>query len=367
MKKICHITTAHLRYDDRIYRKECCSLAKLYETHLIVNDDGKDEVVDGVHIHSLNKPISKRVDRLKLLNVCLKVALKLDADIYHLHDPELLLIAGKLCRYGKKVIFDSHEDYFFQISNKIYLPIIFRRIIAWIYYKYETKVCKMIAAVIFPTTIDGKNPFKNRCKKFAYINNYPVMVENGQYRKYENREKVVCYTGGLSESRGISELIDACDKCGARLILAGAFSSKKFEEKIRRKESFRCVDYRGWVSFEEVLKIYQESTVGASVLHDVGQYYRLGNLPTKVYEYFQQGLPVIISDYPYARECIKKYTFGYLVEPLNINDIAKAIDAICNDSEKAKRMGTMGYAAYENEFNWQCEEKKLFSLYSQII
>ncbi len=44
IKKVCHLTSAHQRYDVRIFQKECLSLAKHgYDVTLIVNDDLEDE------------------------------------------------------------------------------------------------------------------------------------------------------------------------------------------------------------------------------------------------------------------------------------------------------------------------------------
>ena len=49
--KVCHITSAHSRYDVRILHKQCKSLIKGgYDVTLIVNDDKDDEVIDGVKI-----------------------------------------------------------------------------------------------------------------------------------------------------------------------------------------------------------------------------------------------------------------------------------------------------------------------------
>lgn len=48
-KKVCHITSAHSRYDVRIFIKQCKSLANNgYDVTLIVNDDKDNEKIDGV-------------------------------------------------------------------------------------------------------------------------------------------------------------------------------------------------------------------------------------------------------------------------------------------------------------------------------
>ena len=54
--KVCHLTSAHNRYDTRIFLKECSSLAKNgYEVSLIVADNLGDESKSGVKILDVGK------------------------------------------------------------------------------------------------------------------------------------------------------------------------------------------------------------------------------------------------------------------------------------------------------------------------
>ena len=109
MTKVCHMTSAHAPEDDRIFHKECVSLAKAgYDVYLVERGDSYEKA--GVHIVGIGEVSGGRLDRMFHVTkqVCEK-ALALDADIYHFADPELLPWGLKLKRQGKQVIFDSHE------------------------------------------------------------------------------------------------------------------------------------------------------------------------------------------------------------------------------------------------------------------
>jgi len=57
--KITHLTSAHPRYDTRIFIKECISLSKVknYEVNLVVADGLGDEKKEGVGIYGFGKNI----------------------------------------------------------------------------------------------------------------------------------------------------------------------------------------------------------------------------------------------------------------------------------------------------------------------
>lgn len=369
MIKICHMTSAHESSDVRIFEKECTSLAQIkgYEVFLVARGNSFDK--NGVKVIGIGRDKIGRITRiLKISKLIYEKALSLDADIYHVHDPELLKYAVKLKKHNKKVIFDSHENHSEQIKHKYYIPRCLRNVASKLYKIRETKVCKQIDAVIFPCKMNGKHPFEGRCNTVAFINNTPKLEEF--YNKYDEKRmpnNSVCYVGGLSYARGITHLIRACNKSKVRLILAGRFQPSAYEEEVRQQEDFENVDYRGVCSREDVQKIYTEASIGASTLLPVGQYYKAENLPTKVYEYMSMGLPVIVSDYPYAQEIMGKYQCGLLVNPENEQAIADAINYLITNKEDADKMGKNGRKAIKLDLTWEIEQNKLYRLYEKVV
>lgn len=369
--KVCHITSVHSRYDNRILEKECKSLARNgYNVSLVVNDSQENEINDNVKIISTKHEYKNRIERLFTSRKHLyKKAIEIDADIYHFHDPELLPLGNKLKRMGKKVIFDAHENYTLQIKEKGYIPKIFRHLISKLYHFYETYSSRKIDAVIFPCTFNGINPFENRAKRTTFINNVPILSE--LYDKFDSDAPkgngTICYVGSLTYSRGITHLIKASNKADAKLILGGCFSPAEYSKEVEVMDEYSSVDFRGYVNRNEVVDIYKMSSIGASNILNIGQYNKTDNFATKVYEYMSMGLPVIVSDYQYARKVLKEYEFGIAVDPENVDEIAQAINYLLCNPEVSEKMGQEGRRAVKERFNWSIEEEKLLALYDCLI
>lgn len=368
--KVCHLTSAHPRYDTRSLKRQCVSLAENgYEVWFIVNDDKPDELFEGVNIRSTGQTFNKRIKRMtKGVKAVYKIALEVNADIYQLHDPELLTIALKLKKKGKKVIFDSHECYARQITTKNYLPKMLLGVISSLYFKYESHVSKRIDGIITCCEAEPKYSFLGRSKRVTYINNLPKqsevqMIERG---KNDFSERNICYSGGITYSRGAVQLAEAANKANAVLHLAGMFESEELQTKIMSLSSNNSVVFHGYLNKPDLKELYSKCFIGMCTLLPTGQYDKMGNLPTKVYEYMGMGMPFIISDFTYNRGFLEKYRAGLLVDPENPDEIAEKINYLFDHPDEAKKMGEIGREAFEKEFNWNVEELKLLDLYKTV-
>lgn len=369
MAKVCHMTSAHMPEDDRVFFKECCSLAAAgYDTYLVARGDVYDK--NGVHIAGIGEVPNSRIKRmLETSKRVYEKVLSLDADVYHFHDPELLPYGLKLKKKGKKVIFDSHECYREQIRSKNYLPGWLRNVVSSVYGLYEDYVLRALDAVIFPCTMNGKNPFEGKCCRTPIISNAAILGEffNRYDPEHEKIPNSICYVGGLTEARGVTNNILAAAEAGATILLAGEFASEEYEAQLREKPAFSCVQYRGILDRKSVSQLLSDSCIGMCTLLDRGQYLKIDTFGIKVFEYMSMGLPVILSDCPYNRMMVEKLDFGICVDPEDVHAIASAIRYLLDHPEEAKRMGENGRRAVKEEFNWGVEEKKLFALYEDIL
>lgn len=373
MTKVCHLSSAHAPNDTRIFHKQCASLAKAgYQVSFVVKAKDAQSVgcttQKGVQVIQVPVDSSSRLKRMLFgAKAVYQKALEVDADIYEFHDPELLPYGLKLAKKGKKVIFDSHEDYPTQIMEKEWIPTLLRRMISSAYRSYETHVVKQLDAVLFPCTKNGINIFENRAKQVVILSN-AVMLEEMTPPQQEAQKPgdTICCTGSLTYQRGITHLIRAAHQAGVKLILAGRYSSEEYRRELEAMPEYSCVEYLGYIGRQELAQVYARSSIGMSTILNVGQYASLDNFPTKVYEYMAAGLPVIVSDYPFMRRSVQQDDFGIAVDPADVQAVAQAIGAILSDPQRAQQMGENGRQAVLQKYNWDIELKKLLELYDSL-
>jgi len=362
--KVCHITTVHPRTDTRIFIKECISLAKNYEVHLIVADGKKDNIVDKVHIHDIGLRQTSRIKRLRIdSDKALKRAISINCDIYHFHDPELISVGEKLKKAGKKVIYDVHEDLPRQIYSKPYLknwikPIL-SRIIEW----KENKAAKKFDYIITATS-HIRNRFLKINKNSIDINNYPVLGEfySSNWNLKQNK---VCYIGGITEVRGIKEMVSALEFNDAKLVLAGTFDDPNLETEMKHNKLWSKVEYLGFINRDQISEVFNISKAGLVTLHPIINY--MDALPVKMFEYMMAGLPVISSNIPLWKNIVETNNCGIAVNPLKPKEISNAINYIMDNPEKAEKMGKNGQQAVKEKYNWSLEERKLLDVYNKVL
>ena len=186
---VAHLTTAHSRYDTRIFLKMCSSLTKQYDVYLVVSDGLDDEVKNKVNIVDVGARTGGRLSRMtKTVNKVFKKAVELDAHIYHLHDPELLPIGLKLKKIGKKVIFDSHEDVPKQMLGKPYLNAPLRRLIGAVFGMYEGYSCARFDAIIAATPYI-RDKFLEINTNSVDVNNFPLLDELANASDWSGKKK----------------------------------------------------------------------------------------------------------------------------------------------------------------------------------
>lgn len=366
---VTHISTVHRLYDNRIFFKECLSLVNAgYETHYVVSNL-KNTKINNVFIHTL--PMQKgRFFRIFVKDfLALFKAVATKSEIFHIHDPELILhgwVLKKLLR--KKVIFDVHEFIIQQIENKEWLKKLrLNKIIANLYLKFEKKILKIYDSLILvvPEMMNLYNFHDNT----VVVRNLPILdtIKSAAVEKKieKNWQKVVIYPGTLSHNRGITNLIKAFCYLpdNYELWLLGKWASTDYKIKCHSLKGWNKVKYFGQNTPEEVYNILKLADVGVQLVQPTNQYTKAG-YPVKVFEYLAAGLPAIVSDLESKRKLFKDSV--YYIDPTDPIKIARGIDAVIKNENLRNELVQKGKNFIKN-YSWENEQKKLIILYNNLL
>jgi glycosyltransferase involved in cell wall biosynthesis len=363
---VCHLTTGHKATDTRIFGREARSLAAAGYHVSIVGRHGRCEVIDGIRII----PMRAHWGRLARFSIgllrILRLALQLDADLYHFHDPELIVIGLVLSSLGKRVIYDVHEDYEQSILTRKWLG---RRMRAWVARSFT--YFERHAAHRFDHVIVVDSNIRQRfagAETTLVTNAPPSRFAKAHEGPLDNKALRIVSLGSISVGRGIRKLVDALllvHHKDVRLHLVGDAHDSGLQALWSLSDR---VIHHGRIPWEEAQSLLGGADVGVLLyqpnpihLHFTGE----GN--TKLFEYMAAGLPVLYSHFPKLRQLLEPIECGIPVDPTDPQEIAAAIDHLYENPALRKEMGQRGRQAVLDRYNWEHEEQKLLAVYERVL
>lgn len=361
------MTSVHHAFDTRIFHKECKSLAAAgYDVTLVAPHEGRNVILNDVKLLSLALPKNRWERMTQTIWRVYETAVRENAEIYHFHDPELMLVAPLLRMRGKRVIYDVHEDYSGTMTGKQWLPSMLQ-IPAAIGVQacertFSTACDRIIAAT--PKIASKFSP-----KKTKLVQNFPWSDElrPSDSAPYDRRDPIIAYVGWLSDSRGLREMVQAVRLASTeqpvKLVTAGkVIAGAKAECVLETEDS--VVEHQGMLDRAQVAKLLARAKVGIVVLHPTKNY--LESQPNKLFEYMSAGLPVVASDFPLWREIIESTDSGLLVDPMQPQAIAECITWLLRNPARAAEMGRNGQRAVWEKYSWERESERLIAAYDEL-
>ena len=373
-KKVCIVAPIHIWNDVRVFKKQAVSLESSgYEVSLIARMP-KDH--DGSTFNAIKLIRSKLSDEGKLFRILLiyKVffqALNCKSDLYHLHNPNTIPIVFLLRLFGKKVIYDTHEDFSQRLLFREWIPNHLRKVSCRLVSLLERITGKVSNGAI------GTQPavVRRLGNKAILIGNQPRYNENlfkqvdkiKHSLKYDNSVFRLVYLGSINRSRGISDIVNALEiinkKSSVRLWLLGEIANDYMQE-LKVLQGWKYVDYLGCLEQEVAFSYVSMSDLGVIYIHDVGDHAFTD--PNKLYEYMTFGTPFIASDFNHWKDKLRGFEAGSFISPNAPRLFANKVIELIDKPNIRKTMGESGLL-YVSQNNWDIEFEKLKKLYSEII
>lgn len=370
--RVCHLCSAHSVDDDRVFARECVSLARAgYEVHLFASGSN-DAVFEnrGVVIHPLPQ-ISSRVKRFMRGSRVAATAAELKPDLFHVHEPELL---GPVVKVSGKtpVIWDVHESYLDVIDNRFWIPKMVRPAVRLAWDWRERRLVRRCAAVI-PVTEWVAQRYNSMGIRSRIIANFPDLSAWRELPTLPRDGRTCVYTGLISRIRGLLEVVQAIGILKRRgleikLVLAGPDVDNhvaSLRSEARKQDVEHLVEYHG------ILSRYDARMLAHSAGIAVLPYLPLGNnmagWPTKMFQCMAHGLPLVYSDFPSYRQVADSSGAGIAIDPTSPESISDALYTLARNPELAREMGEAGRRAVYERFSWEQEEPKLLMLYREVL
>jgi len=389
--RVAHLSSHHQPVDNRIFQRECRSLADAgYHVHFVVRSPA-DEVRYGVQIVSV-KPPRNRFERVTITAAMVFLrALRTRADIYHLHDPELIPWGFLLRLLGKTVVFDVHEDFSQAAGVRSWIPKFLRKPVARAWQMLAWTASKVFHIVI------AERYYARSFPKSVKVLNYPHLERSEALRSVDRSAQAMdrvrlIYAGSTTISRGaalhaqLATMIPGClvHFCGnmsqhtADAIRAASGDATigimledggiVWERRSLRPEPevstiiLEGLDY--YVSDRMVEALQEPWTAGLSVFPYSEHYYE--KELTKFFEYMAAGLPLIVSDFPNWRAIVESSECGFAVDPARLEEAVERINWLQANPASRLAMGANGREAVEKRYSWASQRDNLLDFYGRI-
>jgi glycosyltransferase involved in cell wall biosynthesis len=371
MKKVCHITSVHRWDDTRIFYKECCTLVQIGMEVVLIAGNGTSGNYRGVKMVVVKNTKASRMYRATVVAWrLLREALREKPGIVHFHDPELIWVGLVLRMFGKKVVYDVHENLRAQIEDKPWLR--FPKTIRFLYGIVERISARSFSIVIAadsfaPTfTAYGVTPVP--------VLNYPQVEDLRKLNVVsQNRAEKdgILYVGLVSEGRCFIEIVQAIYRLKQQnrfyQLHAVGPMEEGLQDRLNAMMEYREVKDRihfyGRLPVFEAYRMAEKCAIAISLLKPLPNYTR--SISTKVFEYMSLGIPFIAPRFA-VYQFIEDEKLGVLCRTEDSADIAEKITFLMANSEEVRTMVERARHEVVARYSWESQADNLVALYKRL-
>jgi len=244
---------------------------------------------------------------------------------------------------GVKRVYDAHE-YFSQLDEVISRPKIYR-----FWKKIEKRMIPQFK--------------KNYNANYKVVRNVPLLIDSNEQVRTED---VILYQGAVNKGRGLDKLALAMKNVNAKLWVCG---NGNFMDELRSVVQVNDLSEKliffGMLPPGELKKRTAQAYIAVNPFERTGlnQYLSLSN---KFFDYIHAGIPQVTMNYPEYKKINDQFKIAELIDGLDSETIANAINKILNDKDLYLQLKQNCLYA-KQEMNWQKEKDKLLDFYKELF
>lgn len=365
------LSTVHPSADPRIMYKIAPSLATDYEVICVLPKVDKSSGNSDFKTISLPFFQSLLFRILVTHPVLLWKCLLFRPAIVHIFVPELIPIAFLFQSLGAKVIYEVQENLYKKFSIKQFnKAVIYQQL-----FRFFDRAARKNFNCLF-TEHAYLNEYKNLPLTSAVVHNYVALpfIDRyfGKHKRQIKKPPVFFYCGVISMERSFDVLVAALIRLKVRypVFVMHLFGKLQFDlkdaEKLPDFEKIReNLIFHGYTDLKNTLPYAHGATAGIALLKPVADY--MDSYTTKIFEYMAMQLPVITSNFPLYKDVVEKSGCGFCISPYDSDLLAKILEWLIENPEKAEVMGQKGRNSSETHYNWANEEKILLNFYRNLL
>ena len=363
---ICHLTTVHQADDVRIFYRECLSLAKIRNYKVIICAPGKIPVESNVIHHKIANTLAFRPARVIMSQInALRVVGKIKADVWHIHDPELLPIAALLILLNRRIIWDAHEDYYRQFDSTInyrkYLPTLLRPFVKLTVKLFLDYIDRRAVGIIGATKSIAKK-YKNN--NVIVVGNEVVLTNfNSCQPNYKNKN--ILFIGQASSSQCYREVVKAISMIPDLKLIVACRNIDEIEMKYAFEMLQNRFSYLGWLNRKELAFAFSSSVVGLVTYENNPNHQ--DNRPNKFFEFCAAGLPIVATPTKFNINLIKDSGSGLISKDFRSRSLKLALEEIVSSEKVWSNCSEAGRKWVKKNGDWSISERSLLNLYSKVL
>ena len=300
-----------------------------------------------------------------LLACLLGGALRSRYPLFQIHDPDLLPVGLLLKLFGRRVIYDVHDDYEASFKDRFRNR---RGLGCWFpgaWWLFERTAARLFDGVVVADRHLARKFV--RCRP-AILGNYPRLDFTPMAQTDGEETFNLIYVGGVSRERGLGMALEALKLLPMpelRLHIIGTGWETDLIDQLRADPR---VVLHGRVPWPELHRYYVHAHVGLALYQPLECFlYCPGENAVKVIEYMAAGIPVLCSNFPGLKVFVEDSGCGRVVRPDDPAAIAAAIRRMYEEAGLRQRCGANGRRLFETEFHWEKQEHRLVELYGRIL